>query len=387
MKRNPYYRLEYIEGVPYLLAFGQANADFKHDVRLNETSAFLWCNLENAASNKELVSLCAAHFQCSPQQYEALETTTAEFINMLQQSGILLPEENRIGGISLYKSLEIAGLFCRLYGPAEAFAKELDAFTATSEFPDDAPIQDVCIRTTAPPYTENGILLLRNRDLFVIEGRDKFILSFPSSPYISEIHMSKSGRTVSIFCAPVFTKEAVNDISYAMRITFLYFAQLHNMLAIHSASILYRDKIWLFSAPSGTGKSTHAQLWKETYQTPIINGDLNLITLQNDTPVVHGIPWCGTSEIFDTHTYPLGGIIFLNQGSQNKVGNPSPERRQLLLLHRSISPSWEEAMQQRNLNVVRSISPDIFLCHYFCTKEKDAAECLKEAIDEYLDKK
>ena len=44
-------------------------------------------------------------------------------------------------------------------------------------------------------------------------------------------------------------------------------------------------------------------------------------------------------------------------------------------------------MQQRNLNVVRNISPDIFLCHYFCTKEKDAAECLKEAIDKYLDKK
>ena len=313
MKRNPYYRIEYIAGLPYLLAFGQANADFKHDVRLNETSVFLWEHLELVSSAKELASLCARHFHCPAEQYEVLEATTISFVNSLRQMDILLPEESVAKNNPLYKSLEIAGLFLKLHGPSGAFAQELIAFETQKEFPDDAPIQNVDIRTAPPTHTENGTLLLRNKELFVIKSKNKYILFFPASEYISEVRISTTGRDVSIFCTPIFTEDAVNEISYAIRIAFLFFAQQHNMLAIHSASILYRDKVWLFSAPSGTGKSTHAAFWKDLFGTPIVNGDLNLIGLQDGMPVVHGIPWCGTSEIFDTHSYPLGGIVFLNQ--------------------------------------------------------------------------
>ena len=45
-------------------------------------------------------------------------------------------------------------------------------------------------------------------------------------------------------------------------------------LAIHSAAIIYDDKAYLFSAPSGTGKSTHANLWKDEYDCEILNGDV-----------------------------------------------------------------------------------------------------------------
>ncbi len=383
MKRNPYYRLEYIEGIPYLLAFGQANADFKHDLRLNEISVFLWENLEKVSTPEELFTLYIDQFPCNPAENETLILTINDFINTLLRLGILFINEESTN-IPLYTSLEIAGLFCRLYGPAEAFAKELDAFCTSKEFPDDAPIQDICIRPHVAHHTENGVVLVRSKELLVIEGTEKYILLFPCSSYISEVHMSKDARKVNIFCTSMPSSDAANDISYAMRITFLYFAQLHNMLAVHSASILYRDKLWLFSAPSGTGKSTHAELWNHLYRTPVINGDLNLITLQDGFPVVHGIPWCGTSGIYDTHTYPLGGIIFLHQGSQNRVSIPSPERKQLLLLHRSISPSWKESMQRQNLEAVRNTSSNIFVCHYFCNTENEAAECLKKEIDSYL---
>lgn len=386
MKRNPYYRLEYIAGLPYLLAFGQANADFKHDVRLNETSIFLWEHMEQVSSAKELASLCAEYFHCPSEQSDVLEATTLSFVNSLRQMNILLPEESDAPNIPFYKSLEIAGLFLKLHGPSDAFASELMDFETHKEFPDDAPIQNIIIKTAPPAHTENGTLLLRNKELFIMKSEDKYILFFPASQYISEVRISTTGRNVSIFCTPIFTEDAVNEISYAIRIAFLFFAQQYNMLAIHSASILYRDRVWLFSAPSGTGKSTHASYWKDLFDTPIVNGDLNLIGMQDGLPAVHGIPWCGTSQIFDTHSYPLGGIIFLNQGSKNRSGALSPERKQLLMLHRSISPSWDSAMQQKNLDFIRTVSDQIFICHLFCTKTEDAATYLRNAIDTYLDK-
>lgn len=386
MKKNPYYRLKYIAGIPYLLAFGQGNADFKHDMRLNETSAFLWEQLEKVSDAEELIALCADYFQCPKEDYPVMEASIRQFVNSLYYQEILLPQNEKPLDMNGYKVLKIAGLFLKLYGPEIAFAKELLDFETTDDFPEDSPIQEICVGTQLPAYTENGRLILRNQALSVVEGEENFILLFPELRRIREAHLDKAGKRVNIYCVPDITEETTVEISYVIRIAFLYFAQLKNMLAVHSASVLYRDKVWLFSAPSGTGKTTHTRLWQEIYETPVINGDINLIAVENGVATVHGIPWCGTSGIYSKQSYPLGGIIFLTQGADNKVSSLSGDRKQLRLLHRSISPGWTEEMQERNCQVVENLSDNILISHLTCTQEKEAAACSKMEIDAHLDK-
>ena len=385
MKRNPYYRLKYIAGIPYLLAYGQGNADFKHDIRLNETSVFLWEQLENAADTEEMIALCAEHFQCPEEDYPGMEAAVRQFVNNLYQQGIILPEKDNALGMSCYKSLKIAGLFLKLYGPEWTFAKELLDFETEEAFSADASIQEICVQTTPPVYTENGTLILRNQSLVVVDNETNYILLFPDLKQIREAHIGKDGKRVIIYCIPDIAEETATEVSYAIRIAFLYFAQLKNMMAVHSASVLYRDIAWLFSAPSGTGKTTHTQLWREVYETPVINGDINLIAIENDIAVVHGIPWCGTSGVYSKQSYPLGGIILLAQSADNKIVNLSEEQKQLRLLHRSISPRWKEEMQERNCNMVEMLSDKILICHLACNREKEAAAYSKQAIDAYLD--
>ena len=101
MKKNPYYRLKYIAGIPYLLAFGQGNADFKHDMRLNETSAFLWEQLERVSDAEELIALCADHFQCPKEDYPVMEASIRQFVNSLYYQEIILPQKIRCNGFRL----------------------------------------------------------------------------------------------------------------------------------------------------------------------------------------------------------------------------------------------------------------------------------------------
>lgn len=385
MRKNPYYRLKYIANVPYLLTFGQGNADFNRDLRLNTTGAFLWEQLDMVSDTEALIALCADYFQCPQVQFEAMSADVRRFVNTLYSKGILLPEGNAAQNTALYKTLEIAGLFFRLYGPANAFAKEFLSFETTKAFSDDSPVQEIRVHIGTPAHTECGTLLLRNQFLSVVEGTHRYILLFPSSEYLYEAQISKDGKRATVFCKGEITSEAQVEISYAIRICFLYFAGLHQMLAIHSASILYRDKLWLFAGPSGTGKSTHTELWHKLLGTPVINGDLNLICLDGGDPVVHGIPWCGTSGIYDTKSYPLGGVIFLQQGSANQANVLSEDRKCLHLLHRSISPTWTAAMQERNLHVIESFAHKVLLCQLTCTKEEDAVHCIKRVMDSYPD--
>lgn len=52
---------------------------------------------------------------------------------------------------------------------------------------------------------------------------------------------------------------------------------------------------------------------KKLFDTPFLNGDLNLIGKEGDQFVVYGIPWCGTSEIFTVEKKELGGIVLLEK--------------------------------------------------------------------------
>jgi len=385
MRKNPYYRLKYIAGIPYLITFGQGNADFKHDMLLNETGAFLWEQIDKVSDTEGLVALCKDHFQCTEEDYPVMEASIRQFMNSLYQQGAVWPKTDDTWGMPCYRTLKIAGLFLKLYGPEMAFAKELLDFETNEEFSDDAPIQEICVQTQLPAYTENGILLLRNPSLSVVECVDHYLLLFPELKQIREAHVDKEGKRVIIYCMPDITEETTVEISYVIRIAFLYFAQLKHRMAVHSASIWYRDKVWLFSAPAGTGKTTHTQIWREVYETPVINGDLNLIALENGIATVHGIPWCGTSGIYSKQSYPLGGIIFLTQGADNKMISLSKDQKLLRLLHRSISPGWKEEMQERNYSVVEELIDKILICHLSCNQEKEAAACSKGAIDAYLE--
>ena len=385
MRKNPYYRVKYLAGVPYLLTFGQGNADFKHDMRLNETSVFLWEQLDKVADIEELITVCAEHFQCREEDYSAVEEGVRQFVNTLYQHGIILPPKETAWGMNCCKILKIAGLFLKLYGPECAFAKELLDFETEEEFSADSPVQEICLQMKPPVYTENGALLLRNQSLIVVESEDQYVLLFPELKQIREAHVAKDGKRVIIYCVPELSEETTVEVSYVIRIAFLYVAQLKNMLAVHSASVLYRDKAWLFSAPSGMGKTTHTRIWQDVYETPVINGDINLITVENGIAIVHGIPWCGTSGIYTKKSYPLGGVVFLMQGADNKISSLSGDQKQLRLLHRSISPCWKEEMQEKNYKMVEALADKTLICQLTCNQDKEAAVYSKRAIDAYLD--
>ena len=66
----------------------------------------------------------------------------------------------------------------------------------------------------------------------------------------------------------------------------------HDGLVIHSSSIAFRDKGIIFTAPSGAGKSTHVNLWEQTFgrEVTVVNDDTPAIRFINDVPMLSGTP-------------------------------------------------------------------------------------------------
>lgn len=380
MKRNEHFVLREINGISYLLPYGQAQFESKKSCRLNEAGVFLWNLLERERSLDELVISYAEYFHIPERKRYELPKDIEQIIEGLAARGCLEKEhssaENAVG-----RTLRAGNLTIRMEGAPQAFSEHFDSFYCNAVETVD---QEVRIYPSVPSRRAVGRVLMRNNELTVLDQGERYVLLFPSKTHIEEAHLSKDASLAIFYCHPPYTDTFREELFHAIRFTFLCLAQKRHMVVLHSASILYQDRAWLFSAPAQTGKSTHTNLWKERLQVPLLNGDLNLLALEGGQPVIHGIPWCGTSGICDTETYPLGGIILLRQAEKDYVEELFPDVQRLLVLQRLISPTWTPHMLESNLCLVEKLVPQIYVARLNCTREFSAVTAMKAAIDGYL---
>ncbi len=434
MKQNNQFVNRKIGDKIYILPIGQKAAGMVKGLSLNETGAFLWDALKENVSEEKLVSICKNRFGIGEDGSERLKKDVSLFLKALRDRGMLegskgifgcscsycldnVPMDRRscfdnpdgtiseeISDISHYADIELGGLGVSLYGDESYFEDDFDFFK-TEKLPENSmriEVVPVESEEMAEGYydeggtqdtededavfsriTENtGNVLIHQQDLTVLEFSGKYVLFFPKGTGIYEVHLKKDGSLARIYCE---SGDAVKkqDIFWVIRMLFLVFALQNGLVMVHSASILFKDKAWLFSGASGSGKSTQSRLWKKVYDVPAINGDLNLVGMKDGIPVIYGTPWCGSSGIFDNKVHSLGGIILLRRGN-NTIEELTYDKKVLYVQHRIISPTWTEDMFDRGLKIVEDIVPGIYIKRYYCNKEDESAVCIHDDIERYL---
>ena len=95
----------------------------------------------------------------------------------------------------------------------------------------------------------------------------------------------------------------------------------HEGVYLHSSAVALDNKAYLFSAPSGTGKSTHTRLWQQVFgeAAQVFNDDKPAMRYLDDRWYAYGTPWCGKDGININMKVPVAGICFLKQGPKNEI--------------------------------------------------------------------
>lgn len=88
---------------------------------------------------------------------------------------------------------------------------------------------------------------------------------------------------------------------------------------LHSSYINRQGKGILFTAPSGTGKSTQAELWRRLRGAAVVNGDRSVVRITEEGIFACGIPFAGSSQICQNVTLPLEAIVYLKQAPQTAI--------------------------------------------------------------------
>lgn len=179
--------------------------------------------------------------------------------------------------------------------------------------------------------------------------------------------------------------ENTSDIEYSLsgalgEILFRNHILFHQGIVLHAAAIEWQGKGILFSAPSETGKSTQARLWKEYMGAKILNGDRPAIRIIDNIPHVFGTPWSGSSCEFLNDHAPLSAIVMLEQASENSIRRLSNFEAVSKLMPRAFLPYYSDKLMGLAIANLENIitSTPIYLLK--CKPDREAVELVYQCV-------
>ena len=372
MKRNPNYIKTTINTRTTLVPFASEITDYRGSVTLNATAEYLWDLLENEVTAEYVYDAFIREFGAGSQDdlKAALEHWAA--------IGLLLRTPREITADLTGETFRIAGTDIMIGRSSDLISKTLQPYRAPSLAPD----LKIALIPGFPAAYDSGRTLIANSTALITEADDGYRMLYYDLRYVRDCFLSKDGSSGLIYYQPGDRDKLREEIMQVIRVFFSLTALNRGFLFLHSASILYRDRLWLFSAHSGGGKSSHVRLWTERKAAEAINGDLNLINASDLR--VYGTPWCGTSGITSTDSHALGGICMIKKAAANSTDPADAEQAALRIMNRTVSPTWDRETASKCLEFSRRIASKIPLWQLNCDLSEEAFLISKAKIDGLL---
>lgn len=155
----------------------------------------------------------------------------------------------------------------------------------------------------------------------------------------------------------------------------------HDRLLLHASFIRWQGHGILFSAPSGTGKSTQADLWAKHQNATVINGDRAGLSCCQGRWYAHGLPFAGSSQIFRKETAPVSLVVCLSQGKENVATRLSPLDALRRLLPEINIRRWDKESVNRATGLLMELITQVPVYHLSCRPDGEATEVIKKLLD------
>lgn len=397
MKIKENYLLTEIENTGVLYPFGQNLADNRGIIEISGVGEFIAKNLQSDISRDELLECLYSEFEPeNDAERDIIRNDMDAFLDMLRARKVLdesdyIPGKNELPT----RVFEIADRLLYIHADSAYIDKALEDFeikgdeAVSKKQPIDVyiihPDYKVFNYETVSKFTgynsDRASLIVGASHTAIYEQGDLYYV-FPAEFYnVTCLTLNKHKPEAVIYLRQT-TLESDENLFGMIKDAFFYYIHGEGKQVVHSSSIIYNGKAWLFSAESGVGKSTHVELWRRSgFEFEDFNGDNIVVYMDGDTPVAAGLPWSGTSGIYCNKTVPIGGIFFLKQAKENAVTPLTSVNAIVSLTARFLGPNWTREHVTRNIEIASDIVKDIKTFGLECNMDLAAAELAKNIIE------
>lgn len=149
----------------------------------------------------------------------------------------------------------------------------------------------------------------------------------------------------------------------------------YDIILFHGSVIAVDGNGYLFTAKSGTGKSTHTRLWREFFKdrAVMVNDDKPLIKIDENGATVFGTPWDGKHRLSNNISVPLRSICIIERGEENRIERMKRETVYPLILQQTNRPLGKESMM-KTMKLVDRMLEVVPVYRLYCNMDIDAAK-------------
>lgn len=250
------------------------------------------------------------------------------------------------------------------------------------EQPDGEPVYTYTMELAQEFPQPHGKMAAGRKDLLVFEenGLEMRYIALPDGGGMYACYREEDESHAQILLAPAILPLLIVDPMFLS----LFCMERHMMnrdsLVLHCAYMAYKDTAVLFSAPSGTGKTTQATLWERYRGTRVVNGDKSLLSKVDGTWTANGWPVCGSSQVCHNESMPIRAIVMLSQGKENTIAKLSPFQAFSQIYSQITINFWNKQAQQRAMDLIEDLVTNVPVYHLSCTISEEAVQTLEQMI-------
>lgn len=155
----------------------------------------------------------------------------------------------------------------------------------------------------------------------------------------------------------------------------------YDTFVFHGSVIAVDGQGYLFTAKSGTGKSTHTRLWREllSYRATMVNDDKPLIRVNDNGVTVFGTPYNGKHRLGNNIAVPLKAVCILERSETNTIRRIDKSEAYAMLLQQVYRPA-DGAAFEKTLSLIDRLNEKVKLYRLGCNMEIEAAEVAYKAM-------
>ncbi len=159
-----------------------------------------------------------------------------------------------------------------------------------------------------------------------------------------------------------------------------HFAVVNTGVLFHGATILHNGKAIVFTAPSGTGKSTQAELWCRHRGAMLINGDRCVLMRKGDDYFMCGVPYSGSSRVSKNLCVPLESVVYLTQAKNSVARKVRGINSFMHLWEGCCINTWNNGDVEKSIDFITHLCENVSIIRLDCTPDVSAVEALETAL-------
>ena len=154
----------------------------------------------------------------------------------------------------------------------------------------------------------------------------------------------------------------------------------HGGLLLHASLILENGRTIAFTAPSGIGKSTQADLWRIHRSAEILNGDRSALRKVEHVWTAFGSPYAGSSGIYRNGSGPIAAIVVLKQTAENRITRLQGSQVLKYLYPELSLHRWDPEFIQKSTALLADLIQSVPAFLLECVPEESAVQLLHHTL-------